>query len=233
MQMSPGKWHNPTWESGLSKSDEILKSRCELKHLTAVPSTTIAEPPNHSESVAYERIPVPVALLRKYTNIWRSGAGRIWMKGGWGNKDTRVGVLNCSNRLLGSATTFMFYVLIYNAQCSFGNGSIMTVRVLKRLPRIRQKDGHPALVETRTSAPGFQAYGSHKSPHLLSLSLYHLFDFSDKPTFPGHNKSPIRSRWAIRKWQPPSSKVSCNFRRHSPGVRRKPREFGEINKIAG
>lgn len=110
--------------------------------------------------------------IYQHMTIW---AGRIWMKGGGGNKDTRVGVLNCSNRLLGSATTFMFYVLIYNAQCSFGNGSIMTVRVLKRLPRIRQKGSHPALVETRTSAPGFRAYGSHKSPHSLPLSLSSIY----------------------------------------------------------
>jgi len=54
----------------------------------------------------------------------------------------QVGVLNCSNRLLGWATTFMFYVLIYNAHCSFGNGTIMTVRLLKRLPRIAWKRRH-------------------------------------------------------------------------------------------
>lgn len=57
-----------------------------------------------------------------------AGQGRGW---GWTTTSASVRrcgarVLNCNNRLWGNATTFMFYMLIYNAHCSFGNGSIMT-----------------------------------------------------------------------------------------------------------
>jgi len=126
-----------------------------------------------------------------------------------------VGVLNCSNRLSGPATTFMFYVLIYNAHCSFGNGSIMTVRLLKRLPRI-------ALA------------GPWNRQHLLGITATRVFDFPNNPVqsnpippIPGHNKSPILEQSAVTAAPSPVSSASCNFRRHSPGVRR----IGEINKV--